>query len=259
MRSRKGGIPIDVTERVDNPQDVDASPLSNDAPERADDNTDSTSRHSTRTQIYTAQYRERIVLADGRLAEFRLLKASDKKRLRRFFETLSERSRTARFLKHRDSIPDDELATLVQASSRTHLAIGLFAQRFYFFDHDLLASAHFACLDSCEDTAEIVVCAADSVQGQGLGHVLMRRLSEAAVERGVRIFTLSMLSRNNAARALFSSIGYAVRFERAGELTHGEIDLLPPLPSEPETPGEKPRRRFMRWARARQRRDSTEK
>jgi len=252
-RKTETGADAEAIDRSHADVSTDESPDASTIDEEADQH--SGARRAGRTQIYTAQYRERIVLPDGRLVEFRLLKPSDDKRLRRFFEALSERSRTARFLKRRDEVPDEEIRTLVQPSSRTHLAIGLFTQRFYFFDHDLLASAHFASLDSHDHAAEVVICAADSVQGQGLGQILMRRLSEAAIERGIRTFTLSMLSRNDAARALFSNIGYSVQFERVGDMTRGEIALLPQPPAEAEagTSVEKPRGRFMRWAR--QRRD----
>lgn len=216
---------------------------------------DEDSPGQSRTVVYTAQYRERLVLGDGRLVHVRLLRPADRKRLRRFFEHLSERSRTARFLKPRREISDEELAALSRPSSPANLSIGVFTRRRYFvFDYDLLGSAHFERLEHSDDTAEIVICTMDSVQGLGLGKILMRRLGDAALERGIRRFTLSMLTRNAAARSLFASAGFEARFERLGELTEGEIHLTRPE-SHPETDTTtRRRRRFLRWSRARQRR-----
>jgi GNAT superfamily N-acetyltransferase len=56
------------------------------------------------------------------------------------------------------------------------------------------------------EVAEAAVTVVDALQGQGLGKLLLRRLSEAARERGIRRFRGQVLTENTAARKLLQSI-----------------------------------------------------
>ena len=56
-------------------------------------------------------------------------------------------------------------------------------------------------------TGEVLVLAVlPEFQGKGLGRLLLRTLSRAAVERGIRGFTATVLRENEAARALIGTL-----------------------------------------------------
>jgi len=176
---------------------------------------------------FTAQYREKVMLGNGRLVSLRVLRASDQKKYLRGFEQTSDRSRTLRYLKPRPHLERAEVEILVTPHNEERLGIGVFERRLFGFDGNLLASAHLSRDPNEHDHAEFVIGAIDEAQRFGLGRLLMRRLSEAAVERNIRFLTFTMLSRNDAARQLFASPPWNGTFERHGETTTGVIDLLP--------------------------------
>lgn len=176
---------------------------------------------------FTAQYRERVLLGDGRLVTLRVLRAADRERYRRSFERTSDRSRTARYLKPRQKLTNEEIDFLVTPHQNLRLGIGIFDRKFFGRHGDLIASVHLSRSDSDSERAEFVVGAIDEAQQLGLGQLLMRRIAEAGIERGVRYLTFTMLSRNDPARRLFSMAPWQATFERQGDSTIGEIDLLP--------------------------------
>ena len=74
------------------------------------------------------------------------------------------------------------------------------------------------------DTAEFAIVIADAFQGIGLGGALAEQLAEAAIERGVRRFSATVLHENVAIRALLERISDRLAEARwsdgAGELLY---------------------------------------
>jgi len=64
--------------------------------------------------------------------------------------------------------------------------------------------------------AEIALVVADALQGKGLGELLLSRLKEAALERGIAAFTGEMLDENRAMRGLLHKAGGRARIASRG-------------------------------------------
>ncbi len=184
-------------------------------------------RARSRGVHFTAQYRERVLLNDGRLVTLRVLRAADRERYRRSFERTSDRARVARYLKPRQNLTNEEIDFLVTPHEDLRLGIGVFDRKLFGRHGDLLASVHLLRSDSDSNSAEFVIGAIDDAQQLGLGSLLMRRIAEAGLERGIRYLTFTMLSRNDPARRLFSAPPWKCSFDRQGDTTVGQIDLLP--------------------------------
>jgi GNAT superfamily N-acetyltransferase len=80
--------------------------------------------------------------------------------------------------------------------------------------------------------AEAAVSVIDSMQGCGLGRVLLTRLTHRAAQNGVRCFTASLLTSNHSMLRLFEKLGKVTVTARRGAET--EIDVELPL-SDPPT------------------------
>lgn len=129
------------------------------------------------------------LLADGRVAVVRGLRAADRDLLRALHEGLSEENRRRRFF---------AVGTLAGVQYADHLCSG-----------DPGVVAEVACLDdrligvasaerSGPDVAEIALVVADDVHGLGVGTLLLEHLSAACRERGITRLTADVLVDNPA-------------------------------------------------------------
>lgn len=166
------------------------------------------------------RYREHVTLRDGTTVLLRLLTAADEELLRRGFERLSPRSRYRRFLMDRDSLSPDDLRYLTHADGDDHVAIAAGHEE---EDGSVegLGVARFVRLPGRPDTAEPAVVVIDAYQNLGLGRVLLARLEDAAVERGIRRFRATVLVGNRPMLALLHEISRVD--EVAGE--DGEVNV----------------------------------
>jgi RimJ/RimL family protein N-acetyltransferase len=134
---------------------------------------------------------------------FRHITPDDKGRLADGLARLSPESRRRRFLTPKPRLNSSELRYLTEIDGFDHVAIVAVPAE----DPDVLyAVARFVRLREDPDVAEAAIVVGDPLQGQGLGRELGRRLADEARERGVKRFTATLLSDNEAAHRLFASI-----------------------------------------------------
>lgn len=134
---------------------------------------------------------------------FRHIRPDDKGRLAEGLERLSPESRRRRFLMSKPRFSSSELRYLTEIDGFDHVAIVAVSAE----DPDVLyAVARFVRLRDDPETAEAAIVVGDPFQGQGLGRELGRRLADEARERGVKRFTATLLSDNEAPQRLFASI-----------------------------------------------------
>lgn len=149
--------------------------------------------------------RRKVVLNDGTPGIVRAIVPGDKWALANALEDLAEDSRERRFLFNKSRLSEKELERLSNPDGIDHIAFGL-AVRFEgdVEDGEMLPIAVARCFrDSNErDLAEIAIVTADPWQGRGAGAELMRSLSAAAWEVGIRRWLAVMFSDNFAMERL---------------------------------------------------------
>jgi GNAT superfamily N-acetyltransferase len=135
---------------------------------------------------------ERVVLRDGRQAVVRQIRPEDASLLRTGFESLSEGSRTARFLAPKAALTDAEVAYFTDVDHRDHEALvasdvagtrGLGVARYIRHSED-------------PHRAEFAVVVVDDFQGSGLASALLERLAGRARRNGIIHFEAYVLPQN---------------------------------------------------------------
>lgn len=151
---------------------------------------------------YTVDYQEEVTLADGLRLRVRLVRPSDKLLLERGFQRLSPTSRYRRFLAARDHLTPAELRYLTECDGVDHIGIGAVTCPDAAGEEEGVGIARFIRNRERPDTAEAAVAVIDEYQRRGIGHLLMSRLIEAALERGIKSFSCEVLASNQEMRSM---------------------------------------------------------
>jgi acetyl coenzyme A synthetase (ADP forming)-like protein len=145
-----------------------------------------------------------IVLRDGSTLHVRPIRASDKEKIMRFFESLSEQSRWLRFFSGAVNLErTTEWATKVDYRSR----FGLVATA----GEEGTVVAHAAYQRTAADRAEVAFAITDDFQGRGLGTILLAQLAEAAADSGISVFQADVLPENHRMIDVFRESGFPVK------------------------------------------------
>ncbi len=155
-------------------------------------------------------------LPDGTRLGLRSLGPDDLERLGHFFTSLSPESVYRRFMSPLPR-PTVELGTrLLQIDHWEREAVGAFHVG------ALVGVARYARGPAGTDVAVVV---ADAWQRRGMSGVLIQRLADLALERGISAFSVTMLAENRPAIEMIRTRFPGVRFERAGS----ELEAVIPL------------------------------
>ncbi|MBV9820278.1 MAG: GNAT family N-acetyltransferase [Solirubrobacterales bacterium] len=148
----------------------------------------------------------------------------DRERLRAFHQRLSTESQYRRFLSIKPELSCRDARSLVEIDGRDHFA--LVATDGDAPDAPLVAVARFIRVAEGSEAAEFAIVVGDDYQRQGVAAELMRRLAEAAVDRGVVRLRATMLSTNLPIQRLMMAIADGpVRRRELGSLAEAEVDL----------------------------------
>lgn len=161
-------------------------------------------------------------LSDGTRVMIRPLLRSDRRELAAGFERLSERSRRLRFFSAPSRLSNGQLDYLTEIDYHNHFAWAAFA-----LDEagqPGVGVSRFIRLADHPDTAEAAVTVADKFQGRGLGTILLAKLAQAAIERGVAHFVAYVLAENRELLEALRDVGARVRREEPG-VDRVEFDL----------------------------------
>ena len=154
---------------------------------------------------YTTSYREPIVLGDGARLELRAIESSDRTALAESFQRLSPQSRRQRFLASKSELTDFELHRLTECDGESDYAIVAQLPCTGRCTSEIIGVARFARAGHDPSVAEIAVAVIDAWQRRGLGRALLKRIVEAAVERGVTQADGLALADNHQIRRLLES------------------------------------------------------
>lgn len=152
--------------------------------------------------------------------EIRPIEPSDKEALAAAFERLSPESRYRRFFAPRGSLSRRELAYLTEVDHVDHEALVAIDPR----SGDGIGVARYVRLED-PAVAELGVAVIDDWQGQGIGSLLLQRLSEAARGNGVERFSALILEENKPMLSLLGELGQVERKGREDGAVRLEVEL----------------------------------
>jgi GNAT superfamily N-acetyltransferase len=145
-------------------------------------------------------YRESAALADGSTVYLRRLRRGDSPLVVQVFERLSPEARYQRFFSHKQALSTSDLKALTDCEGEHHLAIVALTK--VAGAEEGIGVARFVRLRDDPLTAEIALAVVDAHQRKGIGRLLLRRLTEAASERGIRQLLCFVLPTNLPMTAL---------------------------------------------------------
>ena len=167
-----------------------------------------------------------VELLDGTSVTYRAIAPDNAAALQRFHHRLSQRSISLRFFGAKPELSDRKAGyfTNVDGINRCAL-VALDPER----PEEIIAVVSF---DREEDTdrAEYAAAVEYRWQGKGLGLALTRCLIEAALKRGVRIFTGVVLPENARMLNLLRDLRLPERLRYGGGVEYVEIDLSEKAP-----------------------------
>jgi acetyltransferase len=165
---------------------------------------------------YPAELEEQITLRDGSRVALRPIRPEDAASERRFFGSLSERSRYQRFMQYVRELSPQMLARFTQLDYDRELAlvalpVGDGADEF------AAVGRYAPNLDG--RSAEFALVVGDAWQGRGLGRVLLERLVRAAREAGYTALYGHILGANREMLDLAERLGFAMDSRAGDEVT----------------------------------------
>ena len=169
---------------------------------------------------------EEVILRDGSVAIFRMVRAEDKALLLGGFERLSPQSRQLRFFALKQRLSEAEVRYLTEIDGNDHFAIGAVRKGVQGPEAGL-AIGRFVRFPEEPAVAEPAITVVDDAQGQGLGTMLLRRLVVAARERGIEVFRCDVLAENETMQDILRDTSPEARFEPIGD---GVLQVEMPLP-----------------------------
>lgn len=181
---------------------------------------------------YGREWTEDLVLDGGVRVRLRPVRPEDKPKFVAGLAKLSEESQYLRFFTTKVKFTDAELRYLTELDGVDHFAIGVAILGEDGTEGDGVAIARFVRLADEPDVAEPAIVVVDQLQGHGLGRLLMEKLIEAAVERGVKRFRSEFLAINRPMKELLVHLSPAAQFTSHGPIVTAEFSLVP----EPDAP-----------------------
>ena len=154
-----------------------------------------------------------IRLTEGTEVVIRRIRPDDKERLAHALSQLSDESVRSRFLAPKPRFTGTELRYLTEIDFSDHFAFVAVLRK---HPEVIVGVARWIRDARQPQEAEAAIVVADNLHGQGLGRALGLLIGDAARERGIRRFTATMLSDNEAARRLFASISARLEVHHEG-------------------------------------------
>src|SRR2546430_1007409 len=162
-------------------------------------------------------------LRDGTAVEIRPIRADDKARLAAGHARLSIETQRRRSLTAKPRLTKTDLRYLTEVDGHDHVAlVAVLAER----PELIVAVARFVRLAGDPEAAEFAIVVGDELQGQGLGSHLAELLAERAAAEGVKRFTATTETDNEAAQRLIARISNHLSYDhRSGPLREVAAEL----------------------------------
>ena len=150
-------------------------------------------------------------LSDGTKARLRLLRRGDRKPLVEGFDSLSEETRYRRFFTAMPRLTESMIRKLLDVDGENRVALVAEAADGEAEPRGFWGIARFSRLAESPDLAEAAVAVVDPMQRRGLGKLLLKRLADAARERGITHFQAEIQRTNEPMNALLHDLDATAR------------------------------------------------
>lgn len=173
-------------------------------------------------------YREPIVLHDGRQALIRVVRPDDRARLQAAFAKLTPGTIYSRFFTYRKEIPPAALERIAQVDfgdfGALVVTVGAGSAE------EVIAGASWAArtAEDAARVAEVAFTVEEDFQGQRLASRLLAALAALARRHGIARFEADVLVGNTSMLGVFECCGLPLRHRSEDGVVHLEIDLSPP-------------------------------
>lgn len=169
---------------------------------------------------YPAHLASEVVLRDGSTVTLRPVRPDDAPLLREFFGSLDDRSLAFRFF---TGAPGLENVAQILADVDQERRFGLLA--LHGPERRPVGHGFFAAVD--DELVEIAFAVSTSLQGKGLGSVLLAQLAERALEVGFERMVADVLPANHAMISMFRDSGFPVEVRSEAESVVVEMPTSP--------------------------------
>jgi GNAT superfamily N-acetyltransferase len=164
-----------------------------------------------------------VELTDATSVPYRAIAPQNAAALQRFHHRLSKHSVYLRYFGAKPELSDRKASYFTNVDGTNRFAlVALDPER----EGEIIAVVSFA-REGDTDRAEFAAAVADRWQGRGLGLALTRRLIEAALKRGIRVFTGMVLFENKRMLNLLRDLGLPERLRYEDGVEFVEIELAP--------------------------------
>ena len=161
---------------------------------------------------YPAELEEEVAIKDGTKVRIRPIRPEDAALEKRFFDSLSERSRYQRFMQYLPQLPPRMLARFTQLDYDRELALVAV------HGGEFIAVGRFA-PNADGATAEFALVVGDAWQGKGLGRMLLQRLKEQARKAGYEALYGNIMEANHEMLDLALRLGFALEKREGTDVT----------------------------------------
>ena len=151
----------------------------------------------------------RRVSVGGLQPSVRQMSKGDGDMLKKFFNSLTDRSRFSRFMTPISEVPSVLLKILSDVGSANHIAF--MATVDLGSKTQMVGEVRFAISQQNSSVAEFAIAVADDWQGKGLARKLMRTMEEAARDHGISTLVGTTLRSNAAMIELGRHAGYHLK------------------------------------------------
>jgi acyl-CoA synthetase (NDP forming)/RimJ/RimL family protein N-acetyltransferase len=168
---------------------------------------------------YPEAWEADVLLRDGRPVHLRPITPADGPALRAFHRSLSPQTVYFRFFSAKPELTDRDVDYFTGVDHVKRVALVALDQG------ELIGVGRFDALG--DGRAEVAFIVHDSMQGRGLGSVLLEHLAAAARELGIHRFVAEVLPENGRMLATFREAGYEIRQRREEDVLAVSFDIEP--------------------------------
>ena len=171
------------------------------------------------------KFEEEATIRDGSEVLIRPLRAADEGKILAFFRGLTEESKWRRFF---SPVKDGTLVLEAKRESDVDCdeRFGLIAT----IEEDTRVVGHAFYVRLSDTHADAAFTVADEYQGRGLGTLMLLRLAEFAMTKGVRVFEADVMASNQQMINVFRNAGFRIKTKVETGVLHIEFPIDDPGP-----------------------------